>query len=88
MSLSKLVLVRRRSLPVGEVLMRSIYACMVSFWVLDKTVVDICEARAHIPGGHIDLISSRCTIVCYTIHRRLAASCFFVYVVVCCVQVS
>lgn len=35
--------------------------CIMLAWalssgVLDKTVVDICEAQAHIPGGHIGFI--------------------------------
>jgi hypothetical protein len=41
------------------VLTSSVYALHGLFsGVLDKTVVDICEARAHIPGGLIGFIFS------------------------------
>lgn len=38
--------------------MRSVYVWALSSGALDKTVVDICEARAHISGGHIGFIFS------------------------------
>ena len=57
MLLSRLELVRARNLLVGEVLTSGVYALHGLFsGVLDKTVVDICEARAHIPGGLIGFI--------------------------------
>lgn len=77
MLLSRLELVRARSPLVGEVLTSSVYALHGLFsGVLDKTVVDICEARAHIPGGLIGFIFFFSLYYSHiiTIHWRLAAT--------------